>query len=148
MRYFFARRLSFLEYSYNSLNCSFAYVSFVYLFIQWYDFSMNEFMYIFLPRIVEAAPPPIPSSVKTFIGKISTEILNPLIAIMFAVATVYFFYGIARYIWNPDNEEAREKGRQSMFWGVIGMFIMVAVFGIMKFLISSIGADPTLMDYV
>lgn len=104
--------------------------------------------FIFLPAVAEAAPPPIPASVLTFVGKISTEILNPLIAIMFAVASVYFFYGVAHYIWNPDNEEARESGRKSMLWGLVGMFIMVAVFGIMKFLISSVGGDPTLMNYV
>lgn len=100
---------------------------------------------IFFPTVAEAAIPP---SVLAFVGKISTEILNPLIAMMFAIATVYFFYGVAHYIWDPDNEESRTKGRVGMFWGIIGMFIMVAVFGIMRFLISSIGADPSLMDYV
>ena len=103
---------------------------------------------LFFPIPAEAAAPPIPASVKAFVGKISTEILNPLIALMFAVAMMYFFYGVAAYIWNPDNEEAREKGRTGMIWGVVGMFMMVAVFGIMRFIISSIGADPTLMDNV
>ena len=103
---------------------------------------------IFFPNVAEATPPTIPPSVLTFVGKISTEILNPIIAMMFAFAMAYFVYGVVSYIWNPDNEEAREKGRKSMFWGVIGMFIMVSVFGIMKFLIDSIGADPTLMNYV
>jgi hypothetical protein len=109
---------------------------------------MENIVSLFFVRTAQAAPPVIPSPVKTFIGKISTEILNPLIAIMFAVATAYFFYGVARYIWDPDNEEEREKGRISMMYGLIGMFVMVAVFGIMKFIISSIGADPALMDYV
>lgn len=103
---------------------------------------------IFFPEVAEAAPPPIPSSVLTFVGKISTEILNPIIAMMFALAMAYFVYGVVAYIWSPDNEEAREKGKQSMFWGVIGMFIMVSVFGIMRFLIDSIGADASLMNYV
>lgn len=103
---------------------------------------------LFFPISAEAATPPIPASVKSFVGKISTEILNPLIALMFAVAMMYFFYGVAAYIWNPDNEEAREKGRIGMIWGIVGMFIMVAVFGIMRFIISSIGADPALMDNV
>ncbi|SRR3989339_1420092 len=102
---------------------------------------------IFFPAAAEAAAV-IPPSVLTFVGKISTEILNPIIAMMFAFAMAYFVYGVVSYIWNPDNEEAREKGRSSMFWGVIGMFIMVSVFGIMKFLISSIGADMNLMNYV
>lgn len=103
---------------------------------------------ILLPEVAEAGPPPIPAPVLTFIGKISTEILNPLIAIMFAVATAYFFYGVAGYLWNPDNEEMREKGKISMFWGVIGMFIMITVFGILRFIIDSTGANPGLMNYV
>ena len=109
---------------------------------------MENFLSFFLVRTAYAAVPAIPAPVKTFIGKISTEILDPLIAIMFAVATAYFFYGVARYIWDPDNEEAREIGRIGMMYGLIGMFVMVAVFGIMNFIISSIGADSALMDYV
>ncbi len=97
---------------------------------------------------VHAAPPPIPTPVKTFVGKISTEILNPIIAILFVVATAYFFYGVAKYIWNPDNEEMRESGRMGMLYGIIGMFIMVAVFGILRFLIASTGSDANLINYV
>lgn len=106
-------------------------------------------LFFLLPTLAFAAPPPpIPAPVKTFIGKISTEILNPIIAIMFAVATVYFFYGIALYIWNPDDETERSKGRIRMMWGLIGMFVMTSVFAIMRFLIDTTGADPALMDYV
>lgn len=105
-------------------------------------------MSLFFAQIASAATPPIPASVKTFIGKISTEILNPVIAIMFAVATAYLFFGVAKYIWNPEDETAREGGRRAMFWGIIGMFVMASVFGIMRFIISSIGADPDLMNYV
>jgi len=90
----------------------------------------------------------VPNATKKFIGKISTEILNPLIILMFTLATVYFIYGVAQYIWNPDSDEAREKGRQSMMYGIIGMFIMVAVFSIIRFVIASIGADDSVMNYV
>lgn len=104
-------------------------------------------MNILFPETAYAATT-IPPTVLTFIGKISTEILNPIIAILFSLALAYFVYGVAFYIWNPDNEEARAKGRLGMLWGVVGMLIMVSVFGIMSFLISSIGADPNLMNYV
>jgi hypothetical protein len=70
------------------------------------------------------------------------------IANVIAAALASFMYGIVLYIWNPDNEELRETGRKSMFWGIIGMFVMVSVFGIMRFIISSIGADAALMNYV
>lgn len=109
---------------------------------------MDTLISIFLPLVAHAAPPAIPTPVKSFIGKISTEILNPIISILFAVATAYFFMGVAKYIWNPDNEESREAGKVGMFYGLIGMFIMVAVFGILKFIISSTGADAGLINYV
>ncbi len=109
---------------------------------------MFNFFSFLLPQTAFAAPPPIPAPVKTFIGKISTEILNPIIAILFAVATAYFFYGVALYIWNPDSEEMREKGKLGMLYGIIGMFVMTSVFGIMWFIINATGADPNLMNYV
>ena len=103
---------------------------------------------VFLPRVAYAAAPPIPQTVKTFIGKISTEILNPVIAILFAIAIVYFFTGVAAYIWNPSDENLREAGRTRMIWGIVGMFIMVSVFAIMRLIIDTIGADQALMNYV
>ncbi|HSE35560.1 MAG TPA: hypothetical protein VLB83_05585 [Candidatus Paceibacterota bacterium] len=95
-----------------------------------------------------AASAAIPAYVLNMIGKINTQILNPIIAIMFALATVYFIWGVVQYIWNPESDEAREKGRSVMIYGIIGMTIMMSVFAIMKFVISSIGADPAVMNYV
>ena len=103
---------------------------------------------VLLPMMALAAPPPIPDSAKAFIGKISTEILYPIIAILFALATMYFFYGVAAYIWNPDNEEMREKGKIGMLYGLIGIFIMVAVFGILSFIINVVDPSSTVMNYV
>lgn len=103
---------------------------------------------IFLPNIAEAAAPAIPQSVLDFMGNVYSYILNPIIALLFALATLYFIYGIVAYIWNPENTEMREKGRNAIIWGIIGIFIMTSVFGIMNLLINTIGADPTLMNYV
>ena len=103
-------------------------------------------MNIFFPNVAEAAA--IPGPVLAFIAKVSTNILNPIIALMFGLAMVYFVFGVVKYIWNPDNEQAREEGRRSMIWGIVGMFIMVSVFGIMRAIISTIGADAALMDNV
>lgn len=102
----------------------------------------------FLVQIAEAAPPPIPASVLAVIGKISTTILNPIIVLMFAVALAYFAWGVVQYIWQPDNEEERSKGRTRMLWGIVGMFIMVSVYGILNLIINTFGIDPTILNYV
>jgi hypothetical protein len=80
------------------------------------------------------------ADVGDLIAKINTVIINPAIIFIFALALAYFVYGVFVYMKDADNEEERAKGRQQMLWGVIGMFIMLSVFGIMKIIISTIGA--------
>ena len=38
-----------------------------------------------------------------------------------------------------DNEEEREKGKKNMLWGIIGMTIMVGVFGIITIILNTFG---------
>ena len=79
------------------------------------------------------------ASVETLVKSVDRVIINPLIAVLFALATVYFIYGAIRYLLNPDSEEVRKESKSSMIWGVIGMVIMASVFGIMMFILTSIG---------
>lgn len=69
---------------------------------------------------------------ETLIEKIGVQILNPLARLLIAIAVVYFFWGVAKFIINSDNEQAREEGKKHMIWGIIGLFIMVGVWGIIE----------------
>ena len=73
-------------------------------------------------------------AIDPLLKKIAEQIVNPLITLMFAVAAVFFIYGVTEFIAASDNEEARTKGKQHMIWGVIGIFIMISVWGIMNIL--------------
>lgn len=77
--------------------------------------------------------------IPTLLSRIYRLILNPLILLLFAVATVIFLWGLMEFLSNSESEEVRTKGRQHMLWGVIGMFIMISVFGIMNLLINTFG---------
>lgn len=68
------------------------------------------------------------------ISNIKEYILNPIIGFMFAVAVVMFIYGIVEYIWSADNEEKVEVGKKHMIWGIIGIFVMIGVYGILNVL--------------
>ena len=80
------------------------------------------------------------ATISTLMNSINKVIINPLIILLFALAIVYFMYGVAKYLLSPDNEEIRKTSKQQMLWGVFGMFIMLAVFGIMNIIISTTGA--------
>jgi len=75
------------------------------------------------------------------LAKIYTEIANPIIKLLFAAAFVMFFWGILKFFKEHDNEELRNEGKRHMLWGIVGMFIIVAVFGIMRLIANTVGAD-------
>jgi len=79
------------------------------------------------------------ASVDTLMTSINRVIINPIIYFLFALALAYFLYGIAEYLLNPGNEEIRKKSKTQMFTGVLGLFIMVAVFGIMNLILNTVG---------
>jgi hypothetical protein len=60
------------------------------------------------------------AEIDTFIRNVNRLILNPLITLLFALAFVYFFYGVFEFISNQNNEEKKTAGKQHMIWGVIG----------------------------
>ncbi|MBI2109340.1 MAG: hypothetical protein HYT93_04195 [Parcubacteria group bacterium] len=82
---------------------------------------------LFLPLLVFAQSQP-----RTLTDLISrfVEILNALIPLLFGVALIGFLWGVGQFILQADNEEKRKEGRQIMIWGIIGLFVMTAVWGI------------------
>lgn len=75
------------------------------------------------------------TSVTNLLGKIATIIINPLIILGFVVATIYLFYGIAEMIWKSDGKD--EKSKQNVMYGVIGLFIMFSVYGILNIVLAT-----------
>ena len=86
------------------------------------------------------------ASVDVFIQKLNTYIFNPAISLMVFVAVAYFIFGLVEFIKDSDSGEGREKGKRHMMWGLIGLFIMISVFFIMKVLLGTIGISEDQID--
>jgi uncharacterized membrane protein YidH (DUF202 family) len=85
------------------------------------------------------------NSLDSFIGKVTTMIINPLILFLFALAILYFLYGVLEFLMNQDNEEKKTTGKSHMIWGIIGLTIMMGVFTIMNIVLNTLsirGIDP------
>lgn len=80
------------------------------------------------------------SAVDDLVGKIKTNILNPIIAIMFGLAFVIFLYGVVEFIQGGANEKSIETGKRHMIYGILGLVIMLGVNGIIAQIISFVGA--------
>lgn len=72
-----------------------------------------------------------------FMTKVDTLIINPLIVLLFALATVFFLYGVFQFVANADNEEKRTEGKNHVLWGIIGMTIMIGVWAIMNIILNT-----------
>ncbi len=70
--------------------------------------------------------------------KVKDVIIDPVIALLFAVAIIVFLWGVAQYVLSADSDDGRKTGARHMFWGALGLGIMLSVFGIMTLIINSI----------
>lgn len=85
------------------------------------------------------------ASVGSFVANLNKLIINPLIVLLFALATVYFLYGVFEFLSNQDNEEKRKTGKSHMLWGIVGITIMMSVFSILGILLRTFnisGVNP------
>ena len=80
---------------------------------------------------------------EAFIGKVDTLIINPLILLLFALAVVYFLYGVLEFIMNQENEEKKTTGKSHMIWGIIGITIMMGVWAILGIILNTLGISKS-----
>lgn len=58
------------------------------------------------------------------------EIINQAIAVVASLALLFFFWGLANFILNSSNEEKKSEGRNIMIWGIVALFVMFSVWGL------------------
>ena len=78
------------------------------------------------------------ASVDSVVGKINQLIINPLITFLFALAVAYFLYGMLEFIMNQGNDEKKTTGKSHMLWGIVGITIMMGVWGILNMVLSTL----------
>ncbi|MCC6323638.1 hypothetical protein IT400_02495 [Candidatus Nomurabacteria bacterium] len=59
------------------------------------------------------------------------SILNILIPLLVTVAVVYFIWGVIQYTISSD-EEAKKNARSKIIMGLIGLFVIIAFWGIVN----------------
>ena len=81
----------------------------------------------------------------------SLRVINSyLIPLLIAVAVLVFFWGIIKYIGSQGNDDSRKEARHLMVWGIIALFVMVSVWGLVGLLSTTLGGtnQPPPTPYV
>lgn len=74
-----------------------------------------------------------------FINFGTCTLMKAVVPLLVALAVAAFVYGIIKFFLNPDNEEKRKQGKSYMLWGLITLFVMVSIWGLVKILSGSFG---------
>ncbi len=94
---------------------------------------------LFTPKVAYA-------SFDEFLGKVNSEIINPLIVFLFALAILFFLWGMLEFILNQQSEEAKTTGKSHMVWGIIGIAIMLGVWTILNIILNTLNISKNEID--
>lgn len=85
-----------------------------------------------------------PTTFADLIG-IFLTIIEAIIPIIASLALLVFFWGLAKFILNVSGDEkAVGEGKKLMVWGLVGLFVMISVWGIIRFASGELGFGTTL----
>ncbi len=68
------------------------------------------------------------------------NILNTIIPILVVLGVVYFVWGVVTYVISND-EEAKKAGKDRMIYGIIGLVVIVAMWGLVGIVTKTFGLD-------
>lgn len=71
------------------------------------------------------------------------EIIGKIIPIIFALAVIYFFWGIVQYIRGAGDPKKASEGKSIMIYGIIAIAVMISVYGIVTWLQDTLGINST-----
>lgn len=72
----------------------------------------------------------------TDVIKLFLEIIMLAIPVLVAASMLAFLWGIAMFLFKADDPKSHNDGKNLMVWGIIALFILVSLWGILGFAIG------------
>ena len=61
------------------------------------------------------------------------------------IALVGFLWGVAKFILAAEDTSKREEGRNLMLYGIIALFVMISIWGLVTILAGTFGIDTSIV---
>ena len=68
------------------------------------------------------------------------ELLGAVLPVLIALGVVLFVWGVIQYVVG-DDEEAKKKGRNRMIYGIIGLAVIIGLWGLVKIVTNTFGIE-------
>ena len=68
------------------------------------------------------------------------QLLNAVVPVLIALGVVYFVWGVIQYVIASD-EEAKKSGRNRIIYGIIGLAVIIGLWGLVTLLANTFGLN-------
>lgn len=84
-------------------------------------------------------------TISGLLGLLATanDLINRLIPFIIALTVLVFLYGIFKFVISGGDGEARKEAQGYIIWGIVALFVMVSVWGLVNILVRSVNLDNT-----
>lgn len=73
------------------------------------------------------------------------NLLGSVMGLLYMAAFVAFFWGIALFILNTNDDKKRQEGKTWMLWSIIALFVMITIWGLVGLLVNTVGVNPLII---
>lgn len=78
----------------------------------------------------------MPQNFSDLILRFFVPLINITLPVLVALALVVFFKGLVAFISKAGDAKSHAEGRNLMIWGLVALFVMVSIFGILRMFYS------------
>jgi len=71
------------------------------------------------------------------------NLINRLVPLVIGLAVLFFLWAILRFVGSAGDEEKRKEARGLIIWGIVAIFVMVSVWGLVNILRNTFKLDTT-----
>jgi heme/copper-type cytochrome/quinol oxidase subunit 2 len=73
---------------------------------------------------------------------LSESFLNRAVVLIVSIAVVYFIWSVFRFMTTED-ESTKNTAKKNMVWGIVAIFVMISIWGLVAILQSTFGIFAT-----
>ncbi len=102
--------------------------------------SIGSFLTLSLPMFVLAETSRLDTGYLSSLIRGGTNLLRQVLVFLISLAVVWFIWNIIQYTIS-DDEDKKGKAKEQMIWGIVGIAVMVSVWGLVSILQGVFGLD-------
>lgn len=76
---------------------------------------------------------------------LSCLLYTNVVPLLITAAVVVFMWGVTQYILNADDSTKRSEGRSFIVWGLVALFVIVSVWGLVAVLQNTFGLEGAVL---